>query len=79
MNMDSNIKINVETEGIEETTAKLETLADAFDGFPAQVVIKGCRDCTFNIYPSQTKIVDFKEEDDCPNCGSDNRGDNDDT
>jgi len=33
-------------------------LADAYDGFPAQVTIKNCRDCTFNIYPSQMRMVE---------------------
>ena len=61
--MENNIKINVETEGIEEATEKVETLADAFDGFPSQVEIKNCRNCTFNIYPSQTKIVEARAED----------------
>ena len=54
---DTNIKINVETEGMEEAQEQIEMLADAYDGFPAQVTIKNCRDCTFNIYPSQTRIV----------------------
>ncbi len=49
--------IKVETEGLEEATEQMEMLADAYDGFPAQVTIKNCRDCTFNIYPSQTSIV----------------------
>ena len=38
-------------------------LAEAYDGFPAQVTIKNCRDCTINIYPSQMRIVDSKEDD----------------
>ena len=49
--------IKVETEGMEEAQEQIEMLADAYDGFPAQVTIKNCRDCTFNIYPSQTRIV----------------------
>ena len=55
--MDNNIKINVETEGFEEATEQLETLAEAYDGFPAQVVIKNCRNCSISIYPSQAKYV----------------------
>ena len=55
---DTNIKINVETEGMEEATEQMEMLADAYDGFPAQVTIKYCRDCTFNIYPSQIRTVE---------------------
>ena len=49
--------IKVETEGLEEATEQMEMLADAYDGFPAQVTVKNCRDCTINIYPSQTRIV----------------------
>lgn len=50
------LKINCETEGFEEAQEQVEALAEAYDGFPAQVTIKGCKNCTFNIYPSQTKI-----------------------
>ena len=50
--------IKVETEGMEEATEQMEMLADAYDGFPAQVTIKNCRNCTFNIYPSQIKTVE---------------------
>lgn len=55
---DTNVRINCETEGFEEATEKVEALVSAYDGFPAQVTIKGCRNCTFNIYPSQTKFID---------------------
>lgn len=51
------IKIAVETEGFEEAIEQVDMLAEAYDGFPPQVQIKGCRDCTINIYPSQTKII----------------------
>lgn len=60
--MDNNVKITCETEGFEEATEQIETLADAYDGFPAQVMIKNCRDCTINIYPSQTKFVEGETE-----------------
>ena len=53
--------IKVETEGMEEATEQMEMLADAYDGFPAQVTIKNCRDCTFNIYPSQMIEIGVKE------------------
>ena len=61
---DTNFKIKVETEGMEEAQEQVEMLANAYDGFSAQVTIKNCRDCTFNIYPSQTKFVEAegKEE-----------------
>lgn len=55
---DTNIKINVETEGMEEAQEQIEMLADAYDRFPAQVTIKNCRDCTINIYPSQIMNVE---------------------
>lgn len=59
------LKIEVETEGIEEATEKIEALADAYDCFPAQVQIRGCRNCTFHIHPSQTKIIEMDREEDC--------------
>ena len=62
MTMDQNIKINVETKGFEEATEQIEQLAEAYDGFPAQVVIKNCHDCNISIYPSQTKIIERKSE-----------------
>lgn len=51
------VKVNVETDGFEEATEKIEMLADAYDGFPAQLTIKNCRDCSFYIYPSQNKTI----------------------
>lgn len=59
--MEKELKINVETEGIEEATEQIEALADAYDGFPAQVTIKNCKNCTFNIYPSQTRFEESKD------------------
>lgn len=61
--MDTNFKIKCETEGLEEATEQVEMLAEAYDGFPAQVQLKNCHDCTINIYPSQMRIVDSKEDD----------------
>ena len=58
------LKINAETEGFEEATQKVETLAEAYEGFPAQVTIKNCNHCTFNIHPSQTKFITTEEEED---------------
>lgn len=52
---DINMKIKCKTEGFEEATHEVEALADAYDGFPPQVQIKNCRDCTINIYPSQIR------------------------
>lgn len=56
------VKIKCETEGFEEAAEQVEALVDAYDGFPPQVQIKGCRDCTINIYPSQTKIMEITSE-----------------
>lgn len=55
--MDKDFKIKVETEGFEEATEQMEVLADVYDGFPAQVTIKNCHHCTFNIHPSQMRMV----------------------
>lgn len=60
--MEQNFKIKCETEGFEEATEEVEALVDAYDGFPAQVMIKNCHDCTINIYPSQIRSVEEKDE-----------------
>lgn len=59
---ENKIKINVETEGFEEAMQQVEELAEAYEGFPAQVTIKNCKDCTINIYASQTQITDTGDE-----------------
>ena len=56
--MEGKYTLRVETEGMEEATEQVEKLADAYDGFPAQVTIKNCRDCTFNISPTQMRMVE---------------------
>lgn len=58
MSKDVTVKIRALTEGFEDAQQEVESLAEAYDGFPAQITIKNCRNCTFNIYPSQTKIID---------------------
>lgn len=63
MSKDITLKIKAETEGFDNALQEVEALAEAYDGFPAQITIKNCRDCTFNIYPSQTKIIDIGQED----------------
>ena len=52
------IKVKCETEGIEEATEQIQMLADAYDGFPAQVTIRNCHDCKIYVYPSQTKFIE---------------------
>lgn len=59
---ESKVLITCETKGFDEATDKVEALAEAYDAFPAQVQIKGCRDCTFNIHPSQTKIISVDDD-----------------
>ena len=51
------INIEVQTEGFEEAQEKIEALVDAYDGFPPQVTIKNCHDCTINVYPSQMRNI----------------------
>ena len=59
MNYDENkVVIKCRTEGFEEARLDVEALAEAYEGFPAQVIVKNCHDCKINIYPSQTKIVE---------------------
>ena len=53
------MKIKCSTEGFDEAQQEVEALAEAYDGFPAQVIIKNCRDCRINVYPSQTKMVEY--------------------
>ncbi len=62
--IDNTYRMKMETEGFEEATEQIEALADAYDGFPAQVTIRNCRDCTINVYPSQTRFVEEKANDD---------------
>lgn len=57
------LKIKANTEGFDDALQEVETLAEAYDGFPAQITIKNCKLCTFNIYPSQTKIINATQED----------------
>ena len=64
MKTENNILLKLETEGFEDAQQEVEMLADAYDGFPAQVTIKNCHDCTINIYPSQTKFVNEKGNED---------------
>ena len=55
---ENRVNIECRTNGFEEAQEKVEALASAYDGFPAQVTIRQCHDCVINIYPSQTIIND---------------------
>ena len=63
MTTENNILLKLETEGFEDAQQEVEMLAEAYDGFPAQVTIKNCHHCKINIYPSQTKYIDAKGSD----------------
>jgi len=63
MKTENNILLKLETEGFEDAQQEVEMLAEAYDGFPAQVTIKNCHHCKINIYPSQTKYIDAKGND----------------
>lgn len=58
---DTELKIKCKTEGFDEAQEKVEALVSAYDGFPPQVQVKNCRDCTINIYPSQTRFTEEEE------------------
>lgn len=62
--MDTEINVEVNAEGIEDVTEKVQSLSDAIGAFPANVMIRNCRNCTFNIYPGQTMIMSGREEGD---------------
>ena len=51
MKTENNILLKLETEGFEVAQQEVEMLAEAYDGFPAQVTIKKCHHCMINIYP----------------------------
>lgn len=54
------VVIECKTKGFDDAMQKVEALAEAYDGLPAQLVIKNCHDCKINVYPSQTKIITNK-------------------
>jgi len=60
--IEQEVLIKCATEGFDEATEQVKVLAEAYDGFPAQVTIKNCRDCHINIYPTQTKIVELTSQ-----------------
>lgn len=62
--MDKEINVEVNAEGIEDVTEKVQSLSDAIGAFPANVMIRNCRNCTFNIYPGQTMVMPGREEGD---------------
>ena len=59
---DTEVKIRCETEGFDEAQEKVEALVSAYDGFPPQVQVKNCRDCTIYIYPTQMRTKGEKND-----------------
>ena len=51
-------KLKFVSEGLEETKEGIEELSDALCDLPSQVTIRNCRNCTINVYPSQTRLVE---------------------
>ena len=56
MTNETNFTIKCETEGFDEAQEEIEALAEAYNEFPAQVNLKGLKNCTINIYANQTRI-----------------------
>lgn len=48
------VGIECKTKGFDSALEEIDSLTDALQNMPNQVVIRNCRDCVFNIYPSQT-------------------------
>ena len=57
--MDANIKINCEAEGFDDVQEQAAELSETLADFPSQVTVKNCKNCTINIYPSQTKYIEI--------------------
>lgn len=48
------VEIECKTKGFDGALEEIDSLADVLQNMQSQVVIRNCRDCVFNIYPSQT-------------------------
>lgn len=61
------VEIECKTKGFDSASEEIDSLVDVLQNMPNQVVIRNCRDCVFNIYPSQTMFwndnVDDADED----------------
>lgn len=58
--MNNTIETKLELDA-EEALEKTKELVDLMDEISPQVVIRGAKNCTFNIYPSSAKIYEQKE------------------
>ncbi len=50
------VGINVDTSELDEAIEKADELCEVTQDFSPMVSIRGCKNCTFNIYPSRTII-----------------------
>ena len=57
------VDIDVNTEQVEEATEKVDAFVDVLSKAPPQVTIRGCRDCVFNIHPSQMMMYGGTDDD----------------
>jgi hypothetical protein len=64
------LELEVEAKGLDEIKEKVDDISDAVNSFTSQVVIRGARDCVFNIYPNQT-LLHYGEVEDGENLKED--------
>ena len=57
------VDIDVNTEQVEEATEKVDAFVDLLSKAPSPVTIRGCRDCVFNIHPSQMMMYGGTDDD----------------
>lgn len=55
----SKIGVEVDMTNLEELSDTVDRVSSALSDVTPQVVIRGARNCTFNIYPSNTKVYDI--------------------
>lgn len=58
------VEIECKTKGFDSALEEIDSITDALQNMPNQVVIKNCRDCVFNIYPSQTILWNDNTDED---------------
>lgn len=59
---EANLKINCKTEGFDEAEERIEAVTELIGGFPPQVTIRNCNNCTFHIHPSQLIMKEREDE-----------------
>lgn len=58
--MNREVVLEVKAEGVDKVTRQLQDLKDALN--TPQFEIRNCENCTFNVYPSQTVIIEENDE-----------------